>query len=269
MSKLQLNAGEEIVEVLGVSGRYVLTLVSAGIVLLVLAALLLLGSLAVAPEPSPAVGGTALPLGGSLLGFVVAAAGLYVIGMGLYLRFGYRYYLTNQRVISFEGIVSKHMTATQYEEIQIIQYRRDLVSRLFNAGTVVIRSNNDIELVGIENPEQCVNELSRLQEAHSTAENSDIDPETAKQVLNEVREGGGDKETPLSPRARAAVSRDFHAPGSSSNSPPDSAPIPVDIPLEQQVLPSEPRTPKVVRRERSTASKRVRRAQRKVKPKGK
>lgn len=251
--KLELRDGERIVAELSVSKKVTIGLIGAGALCLLVAFL----SPFLAPLLIP---GTtqADSVGAWLLVFVFAVAGCVIMSIGFQQEVAHRYYLTNERLIIREGILISQTMSIEYEEMGTVTYTRDPLSRALGVGTIIISAGEPVFVRLVDDPRVWVGRITKFQEEFSKAVRDDdgkreeVEAST-RQVIAEAEADPATKDTTVTSAVIQSVKRVLRKSSTEST-----------VSIDDQLLPTEARTPEEIRQSRSDASSEVRAAQKKL-----
>lgn len=103
---------------------------------------------------------------GILLGIPFVISALWLLVRSIKLK-STKYVITNQRVMSISGVISKNIRDIPLSKIQSVSYHQGILGRIFNIGSVVIESAgldpNAQELLNlIHNPKAVYKQLRSL-----------------------------------------------------------------------------------------------------------
>ena len=71
--------------------------------------------------------------------------------------------LTNKRVISKSGIISREIQEMRLNKIETVEYKQSLWGRIFNYGNIKVTGTlSSFELINIDNPRLVKNEIDNL-----------------------------------------------------------------------------------------------------------
>lgn len=184
-----LRPKEEVIEEFGVSIKYTLLLVGIGVIVI---GIVLFARFANAVAFASAA--DALGLLGPLIldaaTVLVALMGVYLIGLGLFLRISYHYYLTTQRVISSIGFFSQRIVSAEYKTVSDLIVRQDAISHLL-LGTGSLGVNTfggqpeEVELANIDNP------TGRREQLRGLAETVQGGRQVTANLLQELKQEKG------------------------------------------------------------------------------
>jgi uncharacterized membrane protein YdbT with pleckstrin-like domain len=107
-------------------------------------------------------------LGGSLIGSVVAVAGIALVLLGGFLkRVATHYVVTTQRLRIRRGILNRRVQQTRIDRVQNVNTDQRLVDRILRVGTVDFDTagtdDSDFTFRGIANPDEVVAAVDRAQ----------------------------------------------------------------------------------------------------------
>lgn len=85
----------------------------------------LAGLVALAPIP-----------GGSVVGAVLLGVGLVLVGIAAVACLRYRYELTTRRAVTREGLVSRHTSEIQLDDVRNVVVQRSVADRLLGLGSI-------------------------------------------------------------------------------------------------------------------------------------
>ena len=166
---LDLRNKEEVIDEFGISLKYSILLVVAGLVILT-AILLIRAFKAVAfANLSEQLGSLGpLILNGAFV--LIVLIGLYLIILGIYFHFAYHYYLTTERVIESSGMFSQRTVSADYKTVSDLIIRQDAIGHLIlETGTLGVNTfggiEEEVELLNIDNPTARREQLRGLSEA--------------------------------------------------------------------------------------------------------
>jgi uncharacterized membrane protein YdbT with pleckstrin-like domain len=87
-----------------------------------------------------------LPFGrltGQIVALLIAAFGLYLIGLGWWRRFTTEVAVTDRRVIYAIGFVNRHTVEINMDKIESVDVEQGLLARLLNYGDIAIHGTGD------------------------------------------------------------------------------------------------------------------------------
>ncbi len=184
-----LRPTEEVIEEFGLSPKFSYLLGAAGAVVFAV----VLWFRVIHPGPASALAAALGPAGPMLLTaatLLVLLTGLYLVGLAVFFRFAYRYYLTTERVIQSDGVFSQHIVSAEYKAISDITVRQDAISHLFlGTGTLAINTvggvPEDVVLMNIDNP------VARREQLRGLAAAAHGGRRVTRSLLNELERQTG------------------------------------------------------------------------------
>jgi hypothetical protein len=168
-SDLDLRHNEEVIDEFGVSIKYTILLGLIGIFILG-------GAILFRMLGSQTFNNLAEMLGifGPLVLYavlvIIICFGVYLVLLGLFFHFAYRYYLTTERVIESVGLFPQRAVSAEYRAISDMIVRQDFINHMIlNTGTLGVNTfggqPEEVELRNIDNPVARREQLRGLSEA--------------------------------------------------------------------------------------------------------
>lgn len=151
-----LRPKEQVIEEFGVSIKYTLLLVGIGAI--VMGIVLFIRFFRVDAFMSAAASlGLLGPFILDAAAVIVGLMGVYLIGLGLFFRVAYHYYLTTERVIASAGFFSQRTVSAEYETVSDLIIRQDAIGHLLlGTGTLGVNTfggqPEEVELANIDDP---------------------------------------------------------------------------------------------------------------------
>jgi uncharacterized membrane protein YdbT with pleckstrin-like domain len=105
---------------------------------------------------------------------------LAILWATMVLKLSVRYRLTNYRLFTETGIISRTLNETELVRVDDVSVHQNILQRIFNVGTITVIAPHDqtdprLEMVGIENPievkEQIRNNVRRRRQGSLNVEN--------------------------------------------------------------------------------------------------
>jgi uncharacterized membrane protein YdbT with pleckstrin-like domain len=105
---------------------------------------------------------------------------LAILWATVVLKLSVRYRLTNYRLFTESGIISRTLNETELVRVDDVSVHQNILQRIFNVGTITVIAPHDqtdprLEMVGIENPievkEQIRNNVRRRRQGSLNVEN--------------------------------------------------------------------------------------------------
>jgi uncharacterized membrane protein YdbT with pleckstrin-like domain len=188
-SDLDLRHNEQVIDEFGVSIKYTVLLGLIGI--MIISGTMLFRTLGSHTFNNIADGlgiYGPLVLNAILIGFLVL--GIYLISLGLFFHFAYRYYLTTERAIEAVGLLSRRAVSAEYRAISDLVVRQDAINHLIlNTGTLGVDTfggmPEEVELRNIDNP------IARREQLRGLSEAAHDGQAVTPDMLNELKRQTG------------------------------------------------------------------------------
>jgi hypothetical protein len=184
-----LRPQEEVIDEFGVSIKYTILLVIIGVVIIGLDIFVRFG-LVEATNKIATQFGLLGPLFIDGIALVVSLIGFYLIGLGIFFRLAYHYFLTNERVIESTGFLSQQTVSAEYKHLTDLIVRQDPISHLIlNTGTLAINTaggpKEEIVLINIDNP------TARREQVRGLAAATQNGKKVTRELLRQLKQQTG------------------------------------------------------------------------------